>query len=69
MDPFFEKKNEIFFRLGIIYKQQQKHDKALQCFKTILTKPPPPLVQGDLWFQIGHVYELKKMFFSSKRCI
>lgn len=30
MDPKFEKANEIYFRLGIIYKQQMKHDLSLQ---------------------------------------
>lgn len=30
MDPHFEKTNEIYFRLGIIYKQQQKYDMSLQ---------------------------------------
>jgi len=30
MDPKFEKSNEIYFRLGIIYKQQQKYDTSLE---------------------------------------
>lgn len=30
MEPKFEKANEIYFRLGIIYKQQQKYDQSLQ---------------------------------------
>jgi tetratricopeptide (TPR) repeat protein len=30
MDQKFEKANEIYFRLGIIYKQQQKYDLSLQ---------------------------------------
>lgn len=30
MDSSFEKVNEIYFRLGIIYKQQQKYDLSLQ---------------------------------------
>lgn len=33
MDPKFEKANEIYFRLGIIYKQQQKFDLSLQVNK------------------------------------
>ena len=32
----------------------------LQCFRFIFQKPPRPLTQGDIWFQIGHVYELQK---------
>lgn len=30
MDPKFEKSNEIYFRLGIIYKQQMKYEQALE---------------------------------------
>jgi tetratricopeptide (TPR) repeat protein len=30
MEPGFEKANEIYFRLGIIYKQQQKFDSSLE---------------------------------------
>ena len=30
MQPDFEKANEIYFRLGIIYKQQSKYDESLQ---------------------------------------
>ncbi|KAI9254721.1 hypothetical protein EDC94DRAFT_636361 [Helicostylum pulchrum] len=33
MDAHFEKSNEIYFRLGIIYKQQRKFDLSLQCFQ------------------------------------
>lgn len=29
-DPNFEKANEIYFRLGIIYKQQEKHESSLE---------------------------------------
>jgi tetratricopeptide (TPR) repeat protein len=30
MQPDFEKANEIYFRLGIIYKQQQKYQSSLE---------------------------------------
>jgi len=30
MDPKFEKASEIYFRLGIIYKQQQKYQTSLE---------------------------------------
>lgn len=30
MEPGFEKANEIYFRLGIIYKQQQKYGQSLE---------------------------------------
>lgn len=29
MAPDFEKANEVYFRLGIIYKQQQKYTQSL----------------------------------------
>ncbi|KAG8531069.1 uncharacterized protein KY384_004426 [Bacidia gigantensis] len=53
MQPDFEKANEIYFRLGIIYKQQQKYPSSLE-------NPPRPLTEEDIWFQIGHVYEQQK---------
>jgi hypothetical protein len=45
MAPDFEKANEIYFRLGIIYKQQQKFNQSLevrssdfcQCVPSLLT--------------------------------
>lgn len=77
IQPDFEKANEIYFRLGIIYKQQQKYPQSLevssvnpspariasnsqQCFKYIVSSPPGPLTQEDIWFQIGHVHEQQK---------
>lgn len=78
MQPDFEKANEIYFRLGIIYKQQQKFSQSLevsrktkylrhsgwhvtaQCFKYIVSDPPRPLNEEDIWFQIGHVHEQQK---------
>lgn len=60
MDPYFEKANEIYFRLGIIYKQQRKYDESLQCLQYVLQNPPKPLTESDIWFQTGYVYEQKK---------
>lgn len=34
MEPGFEKANEIYFRLGIIYKQQQKYGQSLEVRRT-----------------------------------
>ena len=31
-----------------------------QCFKWIVTNPPRPLTEEDIWFQIGHVHEQQK---------
>lgn len=60
MAPDFEKANEIYFRLGIIYKQQQKFNQSLECFKYIVNDPPRPLTEEDIYFQIGHVHEQQK---------
>ena len=77
MQPDFDKANEIYFRLGIIYKQQQKYNQSLevhrlthlnsnirlhvlQCFKYIVSNPPRPLTEEDIWFQVGHVHEQQK---------
>lgn len=32
IDPKFEKINEVNFRLGLIYKQQQKYEQSLEVF-------------------------------------
>jgi hypothetical protein len=32
----------------------------VQCFRYIVSVPPTPLTQEDIWFQIGHVYEQQK---------
>lgn len=38
MAPDFEKSNEIYFRLGIIYKQQQKYASSLEvCYSSLAT--------------------------------
>ena len=68
MDPHFEKANEIYFRLGIIYKQQRKFDYSLQCFQYVVHNPPAPLTESDVWFQTGHVYEQKKEVKKSESC-
>src|SRR4051812_44587010 len=66
MDPKFDKANEIYFRLGIIYKQQQKYTQSLECFRYILQAPPRPLTEVDIWFQIGHVHEQQKEYTAAK---
>ena len=66
MEPNFEKANEIYFRLGIIYKQQQKFQQSLECFKYIVADAPRPLSEEDIWFQIGHVHEQQKDYDAAK---
>lgn len=36
MEPGFEKANEIYFRLGIIYKQQQKFNQSLDVSASLI---------------------------------
>ena len=40
MQPDFEKANEIYFRLGIIYKQQQKYQQSLEVSRAARRKMP-----------------------------
>lgn len=40
IQPSFEKANEIYFRLGIIYKQQAKYVQSLEVSKPYRTSPP-----------------------------
>lgn len=60
ISPDFEKANEIHYRLGIIYKQQQRFAKSLDCFRQIVNDPPSPLTEQDIWYQIGHSHEEQK---------
>jgi len=56
--PNFEKRSEILYRLGMIYKQQEQPASALDCFQQICDTPPAPLSQADVWFLIGTVQEV-----------
>lgn len=58
IDPSYDKKSDIHFRLGIIYKHEQNYQLALENFRMILHSPPAPLSEVDIWFQIGHIYEV-----------
>ncbi|CBN79199.1 conserved unknown protein [Ectocarpus siliculosus] len=60
MDPNFELDHEVRFRVGIINKQQGKHDEALLILHDVLQAVNDPAWCGDIWSQIGHVYELKR---------
>jgi hypothetical protein len=31
-----------------------------KCFRYIVSFPPTPLTEEDIWFQIGHVHEQQK---------
>lgn len=66
MDRNFEKANEIYFRLGIIYKHQRKYANSLQCFRYIIDNPPRPLTSWDIYFQLGHVYELDRDYVAAR---
>lgn len=43
MQPDFEKANEIYFRLGIIYKQQSKYQQSLEVGRS---RPSPLEMAG-----------------------
>jgi len=62
ISPDFERADEVCFCIGIIYKEQQEFDRALEFFNRVVIAeaPPPPLTRADAWYQIGHVNELKK---------
>ena len=45
--------------LGIGFSLLQNAD-PLQCFRYIVSVPPTPLTEEDIWFQIGHVHEQQK---------
>jgi len=62
----FEKANEIYFRLGSIYKQQRKAELSLECFRWMPDKPPSPLTEIHIWFQISHVHEQQGNFNQAK---
>ncbi len=64
IDPNFERSNEIYFRLGIIYKHENKFENSLECFRYIINNPPHPLTDLDIRYQIGHVYEQMKEVFN-----
>ena len=55
--PDFEKRAEILYRLGMIYKHQGQPQQALECLQAICDAPPPPLMQHDVWYLIGAVQE------------
>ena len=62
MDPMTNKKPEILYRLGAIYKQTQKYAQSLECFSLIVASPPPPRTAADVWLHIGHIYELQQQY-------
>ena len=49
--------SELYFRLGILFKNRRMYDNSILCFKYILDKPPRDLKSDDILFMIGHVYE------------
>ncbi|KAL1529504.1 hypothetical protein AB1Y20_000450 [Prymnesium parvum] len=57
MDPAFEKRSEIYYRLGLLFQQQGHSQQSLECFRAICDSPPPPLKPADVWYQIGYVHE------------
>ncbi|TQW03091.1 transcriptional corepressor Cyc8 [Cordyceps javanica] len=64
IQPDFEKANEIYFRLGIIYKQQQKYPQSLEASSSHALRGSH--LTFYIWFQIGHVHEQQKDFDNAK---
>ena len=60
MDAGFEKANEVYYRLGGIYRSQRRYDTALECYEYILERPPAGMTRADILFHIGFCHELKK---------
>lgn len=54
MEPGFEKANEIYFRLGIIYKQQQKFNQSLD-----VSLPPRRVTQSSNMCTVLQVHRYK----------
>ncbi len=54
MQPDFDKAHEIYFRLGIIYKQQQKYSESLEVRHSILTSGDQTADQLSSVFQVHH---------------
>ncbi|KAG8715648.1 hypothetical protein FRC11_001914 [Ceratobasidium sp. 423] len=51
MDKDLDESDETFFRLGIIYEQQQNYEGVLKCFERIHRNTPAPLTNINNWFQ------------------
>lgn len=58
-DHTFEKTAEIVYRLAVIFKNKKNFVRSLECFDSIVHRPPKPLTESDICFQIGalHVAE------------
>eukprot|EP01130_Rhizamoeba_saxonica_P017734 TRINITY_DN8665_c0_g1_i1.p1 TRINITY_DN8665_c0_g1~~TRINITY_DN8665_c0_g1_i1.p1 ORF type:complete len:462 (+),score=93.87 TRINITY_DN8665_c0_g1_i1:102-1487(+) len=65
IDPHFEKKNEIYFRLGNIAKQQQKYEESLKYYQHVLHNPDP-ISKIHIWLQIGNLYVLMNEYQRAK---
>ncbi|ORZ11911.1 hypothetical protein BCR42DRAFT_332193 [Absidia repens] len=69
MDPKFEKANEIYFRLGIIYKQQQKFELSLQyeqakeAYERVLAENPD---HAKVLQQLGWLYHQQNTSFCNQ---
>jgi lipoprotein NlpI len=62
MQPDFEKANEIYFRLGIIYKQQQKFRESLEV--SVSVQPDENILTysaSNTLYQIHHVPLMRRI--------
>ena len=58
IDPNFERKSEIYFRLAVIYKNQGLYDQSLDYLNYVLEDPPPQLALTTIQYQIALIYTL-----------
>ncbi|XP_055327877.1 lysine-specific demethylase 6A-like isoform X2 [Paramacrobiotus metropolitanus] len=68
LDAAIAPSNEIFFRLGIIFKYLQNYDVALRYFKRTMSDPHPFSESKEMVnFHIGHIYELQGRYETAKK--
>ena len=58
IDPNFERKSEIYYRLAIIYKNQGLYDQSLEYLNSVLENPPPQIALTTIQYQIALVHIL-----------
>src|SRR3989338_7238126 len=53
IDPNFDRKSEIYYRLAVIYKNQGLYDQSLDYLNSVLEDPPPQLALTTIQYQVG----------------
>ncbi|KAJ1926221.1 glucose repression mediator protein [Tieghemiomyces parasiticus] len=58
ISPNYSRANEVYFRLGLIYKIQGQFERALTYLGRALAHPPRPHTRFDILYHLGHTHEL-----------